>query len=136
MYEDARVWHLRKPQVLLSRCDRAACHQWSARKVWDARGDRLFPRRLHAERKRASKAARRQSVDLERKLAAAERDLKRAIDGMIRGTISETEADQVIPELRRQRDRVKAALASAAKPPKVVELIRRRSTSTCGRSKG
>ena len=76
----------------------------------------------NAERKRASKAARRQSVDLERKLAGAERDLKRAIDGMIRGTISETEADQVIPELRRQRDRVKAALASATKPPKVVEL--------------
>jgi hypothetical protein len=52
----------------------------------------------------------------------AERDLKRAIDGMIRGTISEAEGDQIIPELRRQRDRVKAALASAAKPPKVIEL--------------
>jgi hypothetical protein len=63
-----------------------------------------------AERKRASKAARRRSVDLERKLALAERDLKRAIDGMIRGTISEAEGDQVIPELRRQRDRVKATL--------------------------
>ena len=76
----------------------------------------------NAERKRASKTARRQSVDFERKLALAERDLKRAIDGMIRGTISEAEGDQVIPELRRQRDRVKAALASAAKPPKVIEL--------------
>jgi site-specific DNA recombinase len=74
-----------------------------------------------AERKRASKAARRRSVDLERKLALAERDLKRAIDGMIRGTISEAEGDQVIPELRRQRDRVKATLASAAEP-KVIEL--------------
>jgi site-specific DNA recombinase len=76
----------------------------------------------NAERKRASKAARRQSLDLERKLALAERDLKRAIDGMIRGTISEAEGDQVIPELRRQRDGVKAALASAAKPPKMIEL--------------
>jgi site-specific DNA recombinase len=76
----------------------------------------------NAERKRASKVARGHSVDLERQLAGAERDLKRAIDGMIRGTISEAEADQVIPELRRQRDRVKATLASAAKPPKVVEL--------------
>jgi site-specific DNA recombinase len=76
----------------------------------------------NAERKRASKAARRQSVDLERKLAGAERDLKRAIDGMIRGTISEAEADHVVPELRRQRDRVKDALASAAKPLRVVAL--------------
>jgi hypothetical protein len=41
---------------------------------------------------------------------------------MIRGTISEAEGDQIIPELRRQRDRVIAALESAAKPPKVVEL--------------
>jgi len=61
-------------------------------------------------------------VDLERKLALAERDLKRAIDGMIRGTISEAEGDQMIPELRRQRDRVKAALDSATKAPKVIEL--------------
>src|SRR5262249_43651476 len=76
----------------------------------------------NAERKRASKAARRQSVDLERKLALAERDLKRAIDGLIRGTISEAEGDQIIPELRRQRDRVKVALESAANPPKVIEL--------------
>ena len=76
----------------------------------------------NAERKRASKAGRRQSVDLERKLALAERDLKRAIDAMIRGTISEAEGDRIIPELRRQRDRAKAALASAAKPPKVIEL--------------
>ncbi|MBV8112340.1 MAG: zinc ribbon domain-containing protein [Hyphomicrobiales bacterium] len=76
----------------------------------------------NAERKRASKAGRRQSIDLERKLALAERDLKRAIDGMIRGTISEAEGDQFIPELRRRRDHVKAALASAAKPPKVIAL--------------
>jgi site-specific DNA recombinase len=76
----------------------------------------------NAERKRASNATRRQSVDLERKLVLAERDLKRAIDGMIRGTISEAEGDHVIPELRRQRDHVKATLASAAKPPKVIEL--------------
>jgi site-specific DNA recombinase len=76
----------------------------------------------NAERKRASNATRRQSVDLERKLGLAERDLKRAIDGMIRGTISEAEGDHVIPELRRQRDHVKATVASAAKPPKLIEL--------------
>jgi site-specific DNA recombinase len=76
----------------------------------------------NTERKRASKTARRQVLDFQRKLAAAERDLKRAIDMMIRGKISEAEGDQVIPELRRHRDCVKAALESAAKPPKVVEL--------------
>ena len=76
----------------------------------------------NAERKRAFKTARRQSADLARKLAGAERELKRAIDGMIRGTISEEEADQVIPELRRQRDAVRADLERAAKPPKVVKL--------------
>jgi site-specific DNA recombinase len=85
-------------------------------------GITYFVEVYNAERKRASKAARRQSVDLERKLALAERDLKRAIDGMIRGTISEADGDQIIPELRRQRDRVKVALESAAKPPKVIEL--------------
>jgi hypothetical protein len=89
----------------------------------------------NAERKRASKAGRRQSIDLERKLGLAERDLKRAIEAMIRGTISEAEGDQIIPELRRQRDRVKAALESADKPPKVIGCTRRRSMSTCGQSK-
>src|SRR5262249_7717552 len=29
LYEDARVWHLREPQVLLSRWDRTSCHRWS-----------------------------------------------------------------------------------------------------------
>src|SRR5260370_34262738 len=68
----------------------------------------------NAERKRVSNATRRQSADLERKLVLAERDLKRAIDGRIRGTISEAEGEQVIPELRRRRDHVKAALESSA----------------------
>jgi hypothetical protein len=59
----------------------------------------------NVERKRASKSARRQSIDVERKLALAEHDLKRAIDAMVRGTISEAEGDEIIPELRRQRER-------------------------------
>lgn len=76
----------------------------------------------NAERDRAYKAARRQSADLARKLAGAEGELKRAIDGMIRGTISEEEGDRVIPELRRQRDAARSEVERAAKPPKVVQL--------------
>jgi site-specific DNA recombinase len=76
----------------------------------------------NAKRRKASATARIRSADLERKLAASERELKRAIDGMIRGTISEAEADQVIPELRRRRDRLAAEMDSVAKPPKVMKL--------------
>ena len=76
----------------------------------------------NAERKNASTSARTQTADAQRKLAAAERELRRAIDGMIRGTISEAEGDQVIPELRRQRDKLAAELEAIAKPPKVVQL--------------
>jgi hypothetical protein len=100
------------------------------RRVIDGLRDKLGTREAvsyfvdlyNAKRRKASATAWTQSADLERKLAAAERELKRAIDGMIRGTISEAEADQVIPELRRRRDRLSAQIESTAKPPKVVKL--------------
>jgi len=76
----------------------------------------------NAERKEAFTSAKAHTVDAQRKLAAAERDLRRAIDAMVRGTISEAEGDQVIPELRRQRDKLAAGLEAIAKPPRLVEL--------------
>jgi hypothetical protein len=82
----------------------------------------LISSTYNEKRRKASATARIQSADIERKLAAAERELKRAIDGMIRGTISESEADQVIPELRRRRDSLAIQIESITKPPKVVKL--------------
>jgi hypothetical protein len=113
-------------------CPRRGCRYYYLddieRRVIDGLRDKLGTREAvtyfvdlyNAKRRKASATAKTQSADLERKLAAAERELKRAIDGMIRGTISEAEADQVIPELRRRRDRLSAQIESAAKPPKVV----------------
>jgi site-specific DNA recombinase len=73
-------------------------------------------------RRKNAAVARTQSADIERKLAVAERELQRAIDGMIRGTISEVEADRVIPELRNRRDQVASEKELVAKRPKVVRL--------------
>ncbi len=81
-----------------------------------------FVELYNAKRRKASTINRTQSAELGRRLAAAERELKRAIDALIRGTISEAEADKVIPELRRRRDRLAAETDAIAKPAKVVKL--------------
>jgi site-specific DNA recombinase len=72
--------------------------------------------------------ARRQSwadVDrhrLEAKLEEIDRQLARAVAAVIQGRITDDEADQHLPALRRERERVAGDLAMLGAPPKVVSL--------------
>jgi hypothetical protein len=72
--------------------------------------------------------ARRQSwadVDrhrLEAQLEEIDRQLARAVAAIIQGRITDDEADQHLPALRRERERIAGDLAMLGAPPKVVSL--------------
>lgn len=52
----------------------------------------------------------------------AQRALDRTVEGLVRGRISEEEADRLLPDLRKERDRLKAEVAALDEPPKLVTL--------------
>jgi site-specific DNA recombinase len=76
---------------------------------------------FNEERRKLSTAARDGRSKVEHDFAMAERELERAISGLVRGTLTETEADRVIPGLRARLDRIADELA-AAEQPNVVTL--------------
>ncbi len=81
-----------------------------------------YIRVFNDEQRRASAEAIGNHSRLETRLAEAQRDLDRMIDALIKGRITEDEADKRMPALREARDRAKAELELAEKPPKVVTL--------------
>jgi site-specific DNA recombinase len=56
------------------------------------------------------------------RLAAAEREHERVLDGYIKGIVSETEAARRLPELRAEKARLEKEVATIPEPPKVVTL--------------
>jgi site-specific DNA recombinase len=58
----------------------------------------------------------------ERRVADAQAEIDRTVRALVRGTISEDEADAHLPALRAERDRLAAELAGTPEPPKVVAL--------------
>ncbi|TIO63052.1 MAG: recombinase family protein [Mesorhizobium sp.] len=56
------------------------------------------------------------------RLEAAAREYDRVLNAYVKGMISEADAEQRLPELRAERQRLEAALAAQPKPPKVVTL--------------
>ncbi|UDL96563.1 recombinase family protein [Lichenihabitans sp. PAMC28606] len=70
---------------------------------------------------RASEAVRNRSK-IEARLAEAQRELDRAIQNLIKGRLSEDEADKVLPELRQERDAFKATLQACEDAPKLIAL--------------
>jgi hypothetical protein len=59
-------------------------------------------------------------------LAAAQRELDRTVDALVRGLITEDEAEAHLPKLRAEHDRVTTESARTPEPPKVVALHRLR----------
>ncbi len=60
----------------------------------------------------------------ERRLSDAQKEIDRTVRALVRGTLSEEEADAHLPSLRGERDRLMAELAATPEPPKVVTLHR------------
>jgi Site-specific recombinases, DNA invertase Pin homologs len=77
---------------------------------------------FNEERSRASAQAAANFARLETQLADAQRDLDRIIDAVIKGRITDEEADARLPALREARDSLKRELELAEKPPKVISL--------------
>jgi len=72
------------------------------------------------ERKRLCDAATRSPSRLVAKLAQAERELEPALKALIKGRLSDPDADRLLPPLRAERDRLKAELLAIVEPPKLV----------------
>ncbi|MGQ0485068.1 MAG: recombinase family protein [Hyphomicrobiales bacterium] len=81
-----------------------------------------YVRCYNDERTRSSAQAIANRTRLEARLAEAQRELDRMIDALIKGRITEQEADTRLPALRSARDQAKAELELAEKPPKVISL--------------
>ena len=58
----------------------------------------------------------------ERRLSDAQKEIDRTVHALVRGTLSEDEAEAHLPSLRAERDRLGAELAATPEPPKVVTL--------------
>jgi site-specific DNA recombinase len=58
----------------------------------------------------------------EKRLSAAQGEIDRTVKALARGTISEEDVEAVLPQLRAERDRLKAEVAVTPEPPKVVTL--------------
>jgi hypothetical protein len=74
------------------------------------------------ERRRLAERVTKNRSQIERRLAAAQRELDRAITALIKGTLSEEEAEQRIAATRAERDQIKAELAVAPLAEKAVAL--------------
>lgn len=82
----------------------------------------LYVKRYNEERVRLNGEASGRRAKLERIAAEAKRALDRAVENLIRGRISESEADAVLPGLREEHARAATELAALAEPPKTVTL--------------
>ncbi|MPZ41007.1 MAG: hypothetical protein GEU95_23765 [Rhizobiales bacterium] len=81
-----------------------------------------YIRSFNDERKRSAMMATNSRDRLERELQEAQRALDRLIDAHIRERITDDEANERLPVMRAERDRLKAALAEIDEPPKVITL--------------
>jgi site-specific DNA recombinase len=76
----------------------------------------------NAEMHRASSARIAARSQMEARLASAQRELDRTVTALVRGAITDTEADAHLPKLRAERDRLAMELASIEEPAKVVAI--------------
>ncbi|NBJ13247.1 recombinase family protein, partial [Microvirga sp. SYSU G3D207] len=88
----------------------------------DPRYIEIYVRRYNSERQRLASTAVRNRASLEARLAERQREFDRVMNAYVKGFITEAEAEQQIPELRRERDRIAAELAAAGEDPKVLTL--------------
>ena len=65
------------------------------------------------ERRRLASRVTKDRAGIERRLAAAQRDLDRAVKALIKGIVSEDEAERAVASTRVERDKLKAELTAA-----------------------
>jgi site-specific DNA recombinase len=81
-----------------------------------------YVKTFNAEMQRASAGKIAARSRMEARLHAAQRELDRTVTALVRGLISDGEAEAHLPGLRAERDRLTAELATIDKPPKIVTI--------------
>ncbi|WP_246725536.1 recombinase family protein [Beijerinckia sp. L45] len=81
-----------------------------------------YVRTYNEERLRLANTTGRDRARLQSRLETAQRELDRAVQNLIKGRLSEDEADQVLPTLRGTRDVLREELATIEAPPKIIAL--------------
>jgi site-specific DNA recombinase len=74
------------------------------------------------ERRRLASRVTKDRAAIERRLAAAQRDLDRAVKALVKGIVSEDEAERAIASTRAERDKLTAELAAAPMAEDAVAL--------------
>ncbi|MFC5423007.1 recombinase family protein [Bosea eneae] len=82
----------------------------------------LYIRVYNEERQRLAAETVANRAQIERDLAAAEREHERVYRAYVKGLIEEEALERELPPLKAERDRLRAELAAAEEPPKVVAL--------------
>lgn len=82
----------------------------------------LYLKTYNDERRRLAADIVNQRATIERRLAAAEREHERVYRAYVKGLIEEEELERELPPLKAARDRLRAELAAADEPPRVVTL--------------
>lgn len=82
----------------------------------------LYLKTYNDERRRLAADSVNQRAAIERKLAAAEREHDRVYRAFVKGLIEEEDLERDLPPLKAARDQLRAQLAAADEPPRVVTL--------------
>lgn len=81
-----------------------------------------FIRCYNDERERHASDATRLHSQRQARLASVDREIERTVAAVVRGTITDREADRHLPTLRQERDKLIAELMAAGQPVKVVAM--------------
>lgn len=108
-------------RIYLERVENAVV-EGMAEQLRDPRLIETYVRSYNQERQALASASSRNRAKLEVRLADAQRELDRTIDNLIKGRLSEEEADERLPPLRAERDRLRAELAAADEAPRIISL--------------
>jgi site-specific DNA recombinase len=81
-----------------------------------------FIRCFNDEREKLAGDAIRNHSKIHARLASIDREIERTVAALIKGTITEAEAEKHLPELRQERARLAAQAAQAGNPAQVVSL--------------
>nr|WP_244491514.1 recombinase family protein [Bosea sp. Root381] len=82
----------------------------------------LYVRIYNEERQRLAASTIANRAQIEKRLAAAEREHERVYRAYVKGLIEEDALERELPPLKAERDRLRAELSAAEEPPRVVTL--------------
>ncbi|WP_439492025.1 recombinase family protein [Bosea sp. (in: a-proteobacteria)] len=88
----------------------------------DGKAIALYVRVYNEERQRLAAGTVANRAQIEKRLAAAEREHERVYRAYVKELIGEDEIERDLPPLKAERDRLRAELAAAEEPPRLVTL--------------